>query len=232
MAVVAINLTHSIHTGHVKEKRFQLTSTIAEIKANIATHFATPADQMRLVLKDESGTVIESNMLNEKMFGYYQPIEDYTIHIVDLQENGKWTDWDDVSKVEKFRMSDDDYDKRTNSVRALKRIEAERKRKEAEAAGIELAPELDADSFKEQAEKMKEGDRCQCQPGDRLGTVKYVGRIVALKPGFWIGVEFDEPVGKSDGSAKGVQVFSCRPNYGGFLRPDQVEVGDFPEEEF
>nr|4B6M_A Chain A, TUBULIN-SPECIFIC CHAPERONE, PUTATIVE [Trypanosoma brucei]4B6M_B Chain B, TUBULIN-SPECIFIC CHAPERONE, PUTATIVE [Trypanosoma brucei] len=76
------------------------------------------------------------------------------------------------------------------------------------------------------------GDRCLCRPGDRLGSVRFVGRVASLKPGYWVGVEFDEPVGKGDGTVKGTRVFQCQPNYGGFLRPDQVEVGDFPPEVF
>lgn len=36
-------------------------------------------------------------------------------------------------------------------------------------------------------------------PGGRRGTVKFIGQAESLPPGYWIGVEFDEPVGRNDG---------------------------------
>jgi len=73
------------------------------------------------------------------------------------------------------------------------------------------------------------GDRCQINPGGKRGVVAFVGKIPAIAPGWWVGVQYDEPVGKNDGTVKGSRLFECPPNYGGFLRPDKVEVGDFPE---
>lgn len=229
--VIKIHLTHNISGAVVVEKRYALNQTIASIKANIATHYQTTVEGMRLDLKDLTGTLIETNMKDDKMLGYYQAREDYTIHVI--QTNPEvYYNYDDLSQCEKYVMSDEDYDKRENTVRAYKAKMKAAKEAEMIAQGIPIPEELHADSFKELAEGMKVEDRCQCQPGDRLGTVRYVGRIVSLKPGFFIGVEFDEPVGKGDGTVKGQRIFECNPGYGGFLRPDQVEVGDFPPEEF
>jgi tubulin-folding cofactor B len=46
---------------------------------------------------------------------------------------------------------------------------------------------------------------------------------------FWIGVQFDEPVGKSNGIFQGKQYFDVPPHYGGFCQPHNVQVGDYPE---
>lgn len=44
-------------------------------------------------------------------------------------------------------------------------------------------------------------------------------------------MEYDEPVGKHSGTVQEVQYFQCSPKHGAMIRPDKVEVGDFPEED-
>lgn len=232
--VVKVTLTHSISKSVVSEKRYTLGQTVESIKQNLYSYFATPSEQMRLELYDASGVLLEKDMKNEKMLGYYQVRDEYRLHCVDLQPTSQIVNYEDLSQVEKFEISEEKWLQREDNLRAFKQRMLAEQAKAREAAGLPplTDPAGDDDAFREAAEKMKPGDRCQCQPGDRLGTVRFVGRLAALKPGFWVGVEFDEPVGKSDGTVKGQKVFECRPQYGGFLRPDQVEVGDFPPEEF
>jgi tubulin-folding cofactor B len=67
--------------------------------------------------------------------------------------------------------------------------------------------------------------------------VKYIGAIPEIPGGLgpWIGIVLDEPTGKNDGSivdkASGEKkkYFDCGKNCGVFVRPERVEVGDFPE---
>ncbi|KAF3677843.1 Tubulin-folding cofactor B [Capsicum annuum] len=77
----------------------------------------------------------------------------------------------------------------------------------------------------------KIGDRCEVEPGERRGTVKFVGRAETLAPGFWVGIKFDEPAGKHDGMVKGKRYFECPPLHGAMVRPDKVKIGDYPEKD-
>lgn len=46
---------------------------------------------------------------------------------------------------------------------------------------------------------IKVGSRCEVEPGGKRGVVKFVGRAEPLGHGFWVGVQYDEPLGKHDG---------------------------------
>lgn len=121
-------------------------------------------------------------------------------------------------------MSEDAYDKRKGTVREWIRQQKEKdpnwkppKPKmmtgnpwEKQPASDEATEELPTGP--ETVEGINVGDRCEVMPGARRGTVMYVGEVEGLsKGGHWVGVKFDEPVGKSDGSVKGTQIFECPP---------------------
>lgn len=83
----------------------------------------------------------------------------------------------------------------------------------------------------EMANAFKVDERCEVsvsgQP-KRRGVIKFVGKT-HFKPGFWVGIHYDEPMGKNDGSVEGKKYFDCPPKYGAFVKPGNVTMGDFPE---
>ncbi|KAH9907089.1 CAP Gly-rich domain-containing protein [Epithele typhae] len=55
------------------------------------------------------------------------------------------------------------------------------------------------------------------------GTVRFCG-ATAFAAGIWVGIELAAPNGKNDGAVQGTKYFTCKPNYGVFVRPSQVKV--------
>ena len=68
------------------------------------------------------------------------------------------------------------------------------------------------------------GDRCAVHPGERAGSVVYVGPVQKLPAGVWVGVRLDQALGKNDGSVFGERVFTCELNHGVFAKPENVRV--------
>jgi tubulin-folding cofactor B len=59
-------------------------------------------------------------------------------------------------------------------------------------------------------------------------VVKYVGKLVDLGLGYFVGVRLDEPYGSGNGVIKGVKYFEAEDKYATFVRPNELEIGDFP----
>ncbi|KAJ3394073.1 hypothetical protein HDU84_000101 [Entophlyctis sp. JEL0112] len=188
---------------------------------------------MRITLYSASDAPICSLDDDTKMVGFY-PVQDFMrIHVVDTNPHRVKGAYTDVSQVKKFEISDEEYSKRSDSVRAFKqRMKLGRF---ADGSSEASASTTDGDDFSAAAAKIKVGDRCEVTVDDegglaKRGEVKFVG-LTKFKPGYWIGIEYDEPLGKHDGSVDGQRYFDARPRHGAFARPNKVRVGDYPEED-
>lgn len=57
---------------------------------------------------------------------------------------------------------------------------------------------------------------------EQHGTVRFIGET-QFAEGKWVGIEFDKPVGKNDGSVEGLTYFSCKPNHGLFVQDEVMQ---------
>jgi tubulin-specific chaperone B len=241
--MVQVNATHSNLKQFVMELRFDLASSIAEVKRKLFTHNGTGVEHMELHLRSADGTPLCRMLDDDRPLGYYGVENGMEIHVVDTDPYSLSRDGglDDVSKVAKYRMSEEDYDKRENTLRAYKRKMLEKdptfkfvpaNRRPAaggagdEAAGAAGGPDYTAEGC---VEGIEVGARTLVAPGARRGTVAWVGKDVAgLAPGYWVGVRLDEPLAKGDGTRGGVSYFDAPAKHGAFVRPDVLTLGDYP----
>ncbi|CAD7695394.1 unnamed protein product [Ostreobium quekettii] len=217
---VALTVTHSNLKATFPELKFSLQSSVEEVKMKLSQRCGTAPASMDLILKDSTGAALVKLDDDNLPLGHYSPHNGCILHVVDLDPSSASANgWlDDVSQIEKFEMSDEAYSKRENTFRKFK--EGLQGRGSAKSGGPAVPEHLDPN--------LMAGSRCKVAAGDRRGCVRYVGPIDGLPPGTWVGVEYDEPVGKNDGSAKGKRYFQCQDKFGGFVRPSAVTVGDFP----
>ena len=138
----------------------------------------------------------------------------------------------DLSSVEKQTMAPETYATLPNTVLSWKK---NNQLGRFNPAAPTILEQKHLASVREASERHIAVDaRCEVSPGGRRGTVRYLGAIEEIKGGewgVWVGVELDEPTGRNDGSVEGKKYFECGPQYGVFVRPERVVVGDFPVEE-
>lgn len=187
---VCINMTHSNLPPNHPDLRLSLHMTISEVKEKFRFHTGTPVDAQRLLLRDNGRLICEIND-NTKKLGYYSVESGMEIHIIDtdpfsLSRNGGLTD---VSLVQKYKMSDEDYDQRKGTlrdhIRQQKKLNPNFKLGMKSDANAETVPNPGPESV----EGISVGMRCEVSPGGRRGVVKYVGEIPNSPTGFWVSAQ-------------------------------------------
>uniref|UniRef100_A0A0E0H850 CAP-Gly domain-containing protein n=1 Tax=Oryza nivara TaxID=4536 RepID=A0A0E0H850_ORYNI len=186
----------------------RLQTSVEALKDKLWRKTGTSVAFMRLQLRDDTGAMIADLDHDDATLASYSPYDGYRLHIIDLDPSsitsGGWLE--DTSLVEKYTISDEAYNNLDND-----------KQQQSDKHMEELCANI------------KVGDRCEVEPGAKRGTVKFVGRAEALGRGFWVGVQYDEPLGKHDGMVKGIRFFECPQGHGAIVRPEKVKVGDYPE---
>ena len=221
---IRMNATHDGTAMRLAECRFDSRQTIKLVKEMLSYKFGSNEDQMTLQLRDLQEQPVTIMGDDNKTLHDYSCQNDYTIHVCYTGPNTVGQ-WEDVSKVEKYTISEEDYNKRDDTFRKFKE-EMSKKNPNFMKPNGETAYE---DFQKEEAAAIKIGERCEVKIGNRRGEVKYVGKVKGLGAGYWLGIVLDEPVGDSDGKVAGKQIFECPGSkFGIFVRPMEAAVGDYP----
>jgi tubulin-folding cofactor B len=155
---------------------------------------------------------------------------DQACQVVDTRPASARPNFSSTVGVEKYVLPEEEYEKKADSVLAWKKGE-KLGRFDPNAPTHEQA-KIAAIAQEIEARGIAVGKRCKVGADDaRRGEVKYVGDVKEIPGlGAWVGVQLDEPVGKNDGSVGGTRYWGeeSQLKRGVFVRPERVEVGDFP----
>ena len=167
-----LNATHSHMEMRLQEIRFDTGKTIRAVKEQLERKFGTAADGMKLELKDTKEQPVCAMDDDTQTLAFYNPQANYTIHVVDESGQVQMNQFDDVSGVEKYKISEENYAKRGDNFRSFKQKMMAANPNFMNAQGESSY----ADFMKDEAEKVTVGSRCQLTVGNRRGEVKYVGK--------------------------------------------------------
>lgn len=192
-------------------KRFQSAMKLSDFKEKLELVVGALKEHMKLELHDRSGKLVSFLTEEQATLASLNVVDGMEIHVIDMASNNVL---EDTSTVEKYVLPDEKYNERAESVRAW------RKREQL------ISKPNAAEESEKVAQNVKVGDFCVVQlPNQppKTGTVSFVG-TTKFRPGWWVGITYNEPVGKNDGSVNGIRYFTCAENYGGFVRPQDVQI--------
>ncbi|KAK4699650.1 tubulin-specific chaperone B, partial [Phenoliferia sp. Uapishka_3] len=235
------------------ERRLATDLTILQLKGKLETVTGIPYQSQIVKLQRTAGdnlvghggagegpgqkevlAVLDSD---DRTLESYGAREWMTLRVDNLDPTSRSTagQYTDISRVEKFELTTEEYEQRQDTVKAFK---------ERNKLG-RFAPTSAPSTPEPQAiipPDLVPGARCEVALSEELsrrGTVRFVGPtdFGAKHRTTWVGVEWDEPVGKGDGMLtnirshriEGKRYFQTPPLRGSFVKPDKVSVGDYPE---
>ncbi|KAI1790254.1 CAP Gly-rich domain-containing protein [Ganoderma leucocontextum] len=208
------------------ERRYDLSLTVGHLKNKLELITGVPVanQSISIFASDDAPEPLVELSDDSRPLGFYGVRDWQIVKVTDLNPATSFTgQLTDTSQVDKFELSETEYAQRQDTVLAYKQRHK-----------IGRFADQEAEPAEPQSVDIPVGARCEIETTvedfKKRGTVRYVGTTEFAK-GIWIGVEYDEPFGKNDGSVQGKRYFDCRPNFGGFVKPDRVKVGDYPVEE-
>lgn len=229
--VVQLNVSSSISLKSCyNERRFNKSLTVDAVKDKLELITGIPALSMDLEVYTEDNKLACKLSNTSALLGSYNIDDNMRLHVIDREKSRKVGEYEDVSKVEKYTISDEAYSKKSDSVRAFLKKKKMGKYDPEEQMRMKQKEEERKKMEKEAMENIIVGSRCEVQvPNNmpRRGTVRFVG-MTDFQPNLWVGVEYDEPYGKNNGTVDEKKYFECPDKYGSFVRPFSVKCGDYP----
>ncbi|OJJ44189.1 hypothetical protein ASPZODRAFT_145300 [Penicilliopsis zonata CBS 506.65] len=230
--------------GLATERRITPSWTVNQLKGKLETMTGVPPGSQRLQLKSpgQSDQWIEGE---DEIIGRWGLVKGSEIVVHDTRPQAMRPNLNDVSSVEKYTLPTETYESLSNSVLAWKKNQKlGRFDPNAQSPEELMHRQAEKDLLELQKRGIAVDKRAITLPSSpphiRRGTIRFVGPVPDIPyPGVkelgtdgplpvWVGIELDEPTGKNDGSLNGKRYFTCLNKTGLFVKPEKVEVGDFP----
>lgn len=211
----------------INTRRYRKGMTINDLKNKLEMITGRSAGTMILSAYDKDKLVAKLDDDDSQLGSY--PVENGMFLLVDDPAY----EASDQDSIDGYKMTEEEYNAKQETLKSfLKNNKLGKynpeylKQREQE----NLEKEQQENIEKEQIDKMEIGQRCCIRLPNKPvqhGTVMYKGRLDD-KSGYWVGVKYDEPYGKHNGTLNGKKYFETLPKYGSFVSPSAVEIGDFP----
>ncbi|KGO72524.1 hypothetical protein PITC_075200 [Penicillium italicum] len=232
------------------ERRITPTWTVMQVKAKLETMTGIPPGCQRLRVK-VPGRPDQWADGDDRLIGDWGLVKGSEIEVNDSRPQTMRANFTDLSSVEKYVLPTETYEARSDSVLAWKKNQ-KLGRFDPNALSPEdaLRHQVEKDQNEVQTRGITVAKRAIVLPSPpphiRRGTIRFVGPVPTIPitgPGrelqqdadlpadlqpIWVGIELGEPMGKNDGSVGGQRHFECLVNRGVFVKPEKVEVGEFP----
>ncbi|XP_015787943.1 tubulin-specific chaperone B [Tetranychus urticae] len=214
--------------GKTWEKQYPLTITVEDLKMRLEMLSGIEINNMAVQYyadNENIGTLENDEMLIGSMMKPYIGAEENRLHIIDVRgkSGGTSDEFSNLEEVPKFEMPDDEYAKRDKSLRQYKM--QNKLGRFSEGTTSEDGNSNDDHDWT-LLKSLQVNDKVEITIKGKpvkKGVIAYLGKM-HLKPGLWVGVIYDQPVGKHDGCIEGVRYFECEPGCGAFVRPSDTKV--------
>lgn len=204
-------------------KEWDENISFSELCQKIESFTGIEPAYMELLFRFEDGKQVQVlETANTYPFKEYPHVS--TILVQDLNGNSVVNQLQNSNGNEsKFQLSDEEYAKRSDSVLQWKIKNG--------YGRFNQNSDLKRLQEQERIGNLKIDQRCSVvsegQP-ERRGWLRFIGTITEINDqDIWCGVEFDDPVGKNNGSFRGGNSYfgPVKPNHGGFVKPLTVTTG-------
>ncbi|MBA0572339.1 hypothetical protein Golob_002687, partial [Gossypium lobatum] len=114
-ASVLLRVTHSNLKSFAADIRFSLQMSVEAVKDKVWKKCGTSVNSMRLEVYDDCKNKLRDLSDDSRPLRFYSPLDGFRIHIIHLDPSsvtsGGWLE--DTSLVEKYSISEDEYNKRS-----------------------------------------------------------------------------------------------------------------------